>query len=148
MSHTDTRYFDEEQDISPKYLKVVRGKELNIRLAGEICSPRNMLYTAYQQAHGAVREIVNQTITYNEEYSKLREDYCKNDLLARYNGNIIAFEAQRGYGKTQTMMSFSYLLDQLKEIDGMPTRFVVLPMIAPSALEEKQNLLWKHRAIQ
>ena len=134
--------------VEGKYVKIVQGKELNIRLASEIAAPGNLLYPAYQQARKAVMEIVEQTINFLDEL-KENETPCQvNELLARYNGNIIAFEAQRGYGKTQTMLSFSSLLDKTcKEptdssscIKGM--RFIVLPMIAPSAMEEDQKLLY------
>ena len=130
-----------------KYVKIVQGKELNIRLASEIATPGNLLYPAYQQAMKALQEIVNQTKSFLDEL-KGNEAPCHiNDLLARYNGNIIAFEAQRGYGKTQTMLSFSSLLEKSNKNAVSSScfndvRFVVLPMIAPSAMEEDQKLLY------
>lgn len=160
-----------------KYVKIIEGKELNIRLAEEITSRRSLFYSAFQQARDALEMIVNQTRTFYEdgEYKCLVEGY-DDDCLSLYNGSIIAFEAQRGYGKTQTMLSFSHWMENLHapfvrgcrhrgcgeqlpcacdhrkastcydadEKDActnMPL-FVVLPMIAPSAFEEKQNLLY------
>ena len=39
--------------VEGKYVKIVQGKELNIRLASEIAAPGNLLYPAYQQARKA-----------------------------------------------------------------------------------------------
>lgn len=163
-------------EMQEKYLKVIEGRELNIRLANEISSPDNLFYPAFLQGMTALREIVLQTRTfYQEGNAECLLKGFDNDSLSLYNGNIIAFEAQRGYGKTQTMLSFSHYLKRIsgvykqdceywkcgarrntyvedkKELsifresaDNSTTcipRFIVLPMIAPSALEEKQKLL-------
>ena len=58
---------DNGHAVEGKYVKIVQGKELNIRLASEIAASGNLLYPAYQQAMKALQEIVKQTGNFLDE---------------------------------------------------------------------------------
>ena len=92
----------------------------------------------------------------------INDDYLDEKLFS-YSSNVIGFSGERGYGKTRTMLSFAHILkkelgshyhslehkqwdylagfsdDDCKMLEN--TRFIVIPPISPSVLEEKQNIL-------
>lgn len=132
-------------------LKIVKGHELNIHVSSEISCEQSFMNPAYRQAIRALMEIVRQT----SNFHKLRQSANTTELsnlLFQYSTNVIAFTAQRGGGKTRTMLSFSKILstpeDQsycrnsfLNEYDRNwlnNCRFYSMSPISPSAIESSK----------
>jgi len=145
-----------------RIIEIQQGYELSIHVADDIWNDKAFMYGAYCQAINAVRYIVEQTrIFYNGTSNRKSKENQEelSDRLFGYGGNIIAFAAQRGGGKTSTMLSFSRMLKQSKDESISDSssckrngavchedilkkcRFYVLPPIAPSALKERQSVL-------
>lgn len=132
-------------------LKIVKGHELNIHVSNEISCEQSFMNPAYRQATRALMEIVRQT----SNFHKLRQSATATELsnlLFQYSTNVIAFTAQRGGGKTRTMLSFSKILSTpenqsgyrnsfLKESDRNwlnNCRFYAMSPISPSAIESSK----------
>lgn len=147
---------------SEKILKVKQGEELKISLFDDIRNPSSFMYAAYRQAMYAVAGIDEQSVRFHDKWNNSAGRECDLfDAMFQYSSNIIAFAGPRGSGKTSTMLSFANLLgdgrlflpdllqreENVDFLSGERIRalekriFVRLPPIAPSILEEKQNIL-------
>lgn len=139
---------------SERILRIIEGHELGIYSSGEIADKSSFMYPAYRQAKAALSEIVDQTKRFHSATQNATEAEFTNHLF-QYGSNIIAFEAQRGGGKTCTMLSFSGILSKEYTInDGIPVlgeneeyslnslSFFTISPISPSALEGEQNILY------
>lgn len=92
-------------------LRVQKGSELSLRRLDEISSKESLMRPAYEQATRALVHILRMTRDFHEEFKTLgHNEYELNNLLFRYSGNLIAFAAQRGGGKTASMLSFANIL--------------------------------------
>lgn len=132
-------------------LKIVKGHELNIHVSNEISCENSFMNPAYRQATHALMEIVRQTSNFHKHRQSAGTVELSN-LLFQYSTNVIAFTAQRGGGKTRTMLSFSKILsttdDQsccrnsfLKDDDRNwlnSCRFYSMSPISPSAIESSK----------
>lgn len=146
FSHTDKRT-----------LSIQKGMELQVYVSTEISSQDSVMYQTYCQSIRALSGIVQQTKAFYEVYDKNQTSEERLDeLLFPFSSNIIAFTGPRGVGKTRTMLSISRKLQNgLDEKDALikrmdlktredltNARFVVIPPISPSVMEEKQNILY------
>lgn len=94
-------------------LQVQRGEELSLRRPEEICNEESIMRPSYEKAMRALMRIMLQTKRFhNDNNNKCRslDVYALENRLFSYSGNIIAFAASRGGGKTATMLSFSQIL--------------------------------------
>ena len=152
-------------------LKIQAGYELNLNVSTDISCGQSFMNPAYRQAEQAVQEIIRQTKRfhgYTQECgcrSSMKESL--DDLLFQFSGNIIAFVAPRGGGKTRTMLSFARCLKENGSkkdclvLDGTCTckdcdsskcnmcssnldncKFFTCTPISPATLEDKQNILY------
>lgn len=151
-----------------RILRIIKGGELNLQVSNDICCEQSFMNPAYRQATRALMQILHQTKSF---HAGMRSPLCDSEenigsRLFQYSGNVIAFMAKRGGGKTRTMLSFSHVLENPQEkiacpgshneCDGCnnsflkePDRnwlkrcsFIALPPIAPSSLEGQQNILY------
>lgn len=140
-----------------QFLEIIQGSELKIHASNQICRENSFMHVAYCQAVRAVAEVVRSTTDFHKATEKARTSAKMDDLLFRYSGNIVAFVAQRGAGKTQTMLSFSQILEgncnseeraweKILNEDACrrlsDCQFSVMAPIAPSSLEKNQNFLY------
>ena len=96
-------------------LQVQRGEELSLRRPEEICNEESIMRPSYEKAMRALMRIMLQTKRFhNDNNNKCRilDVYALENRLFSYSGNIIAFAASRGGGKTATMLSFSQILKE------------------------------------
>lgn len=146
-------------------IKIVKGQELNIHVSNDICCEQSYMNPAYRQATRALMEIIRQTSNFHK-ITETATDTELTNYLFQYSGNVIMFDAQRGGGKTRTMLSFANILSNhdermpystpqpeclkhrnsfLNELDQKrlsECRFLQMSPIAPSALEGTQNILY------
>ena len=147
-------------------LKVQRGEELNLHRLDKISDKESIMRPSYEKAMRALMRIMRQTKRFHMENQDGSDAYALENLLFGYNGNIIAFAATRGGGKTATMLSFSKILSEgfgigsvnsgvdnsfLNDLkcgweeqpDVWMTRCHFLPLtpVAPAVLEGEQNIL-------
>ena len=147
-------------------LKVQRGEELNLHRLDKISDKESIMRPSYEKAMRALMRITRQTKRFHMENQDGSDAYALENLLFGYNGNIIAFAATRGGGKTATMLSFSQILSEgfgigsvnsgvdnsfLNDLkcgweeqpDVWMTRCHFLPLtpVAPAVLEGEQNIL-------
>lgn len=147
-------------------LKVQRGEELNLHRLDEICDKESIMRPSYEKAMRALMRIMRQTKRFHMENQDGSDAYALENLLFGYSGNIIAFAAPRGGGKTATMLSFSEILakgfrtdtlapvvdnrflndmkcGQEEQPDAWMARCCFLPLtpVAPAVLEGEQNIL-------
>lgn len=147
-------------------LKVQRGEELNLHRLDEICDKESIMRPSYEKAMRALMRIMRQTKRFHMENQDSSDAYALENLLFGYSGNIIAFAAPRGGGKTATMLSFSEILakgfrtdtlapvvdnsflndmkcGQEEQPDAWMARCCFLPLtpVAPAVLEGEQNIL-------
>ena len=146
-------------------IKIVKGQELNIHVSNDICCEQSFMNPAYRQATRALMEIIRQTSNFHK-IAETATDTELTNYLFQYSGNVIMFDAQRGGGKTRTMLSFANILCNyhgempysalrpeclmhrnsfLNELDQKrlsECRFLQMSPIAPSALEGTQNILY------
>lgn len=129
-------------------IKVVVGEEYQVKISKEPVL-ENFFYEAYQDAAGEVKEIIQDTESFYENYYNNKA--FRNPALD-YSNNIIAFNGDRGQGKSSAMLSFSNFLEHCTEgknkdfFDGIDrriaqARYLVLPRIDPTKFEEKENIL-------
>lgn len=142
--------------IPQKILTVQRGKELEVHVSDDLCREASFMNQAYRQALHAVAGVVQRT----NEYHRLARypGFSEDDALSSFGSNVIAFSAQRGCGKTSTMLSFSRVLAKMDadtlmdenhrflsekdRTDLSGAFFHVLSPVSPSVLEEQQNILY------
>lgn len=151
-------------------LQVQRGEELSLHRLEEICDKKSIMRLSYEKAMRALMRIMRRTKRFHKD-NKHNNDgadiYALENLLFGYSGNIIAFAAPRGGGKTATMLSFSKILnegfgkhsvygnmdnsflnDMRCEKEERPETwmarscFMPLTPIAPAVLEGEQNILY------
>lgn len=147
-------------------LKVQRGEELNLHRLDKISDKESIMRPSYEKAMRALMRIMRQTKRFHLENHDSSDAYALENLLFGYSGNIIAFAAPRGGGKTATMLSFSEILakgfstntlapvvdnrflndmkcEQEEQPDAWMARCCFLPLtpVAPAVLEGKQNIL-------
>lgn len=143
---------------SRKILTVRRGEELKVHVSDELCKETSFMNHAYRQALRAVAGIVQRTGEYHDKEQSRCSEYSADDELLAFGSNVVAFSAQRGCGKTSTMLSFSQTLGKMdakmlrdenhrflskEDRDGLShVRFHVLAPVSPSVLEEQQNILY------
>ena len=152
-----------------KYVLRVRcGDELSLHRPEEICNEESIMRPSYEKAMRALMRIMRQTKRFHEENEHGDADiYALENRLFGYSGNVIAFAASRGGGKTATMLSFSKILhegfgkhkvdnsflnDMTHEKEGVSKdhpadwmarcSFIPLTPIAPAVLEGDQNILY------
>ena len=150
-------------------LQIERGEELSLHRMDEICDKESIMRPSYEKAMRALVRIMRQTNRFHKD-NRDNEDgsdaYALENLLFGYSGNIIAFAAPRGGGKTATMLSFSKILakgfrpdtlvpvvdnrflndmkcGQEEQPDAWLARCCFLPLtpVAPAVLEGEQNIL-------
>lgn len=142
--------------IPQKILTIQRGKELEVHVSDDLCKAASFMNQAYRQALRAVAGVVQRT----NEYHRLARypGFSEDDALSSFGSNVIAFSAQRGCGKTSTMLSFSRVLAKMDadtlmdenhrflsekdRTDLSGAFFHVLSPVSPSVLEEQQNILY------
>ena len=147
-------------------LKVQRGEELNLHRLDEICDKESIMRPSYEKAMRALMRIMRQTKRFHMDNQGGSDAYALENLLFGYSGNIIAFAAPRGGGKTATMLSFSKILEKGFQTDTIAPvvdnsflndmkcgpeeqpddwmarcRFLPLTPVAPAVLEGEQNIL-------
>lgn len=147
-------------------LKVQRGEELNLHRLDKISDKESIMRPSYEKAMRALMRIMRQTKRFHLENHDSLDAYALENLLFGYSGNIIAFAAPRGGGKTATMLSFSEILakgfstntlapvvdnrflndmkcEQEEQPDAWMARCCFLPLtpVAPAVLEGEQNIL-------
>lgn len=147
-------------------LKVQRGEELNLHRLDKISDKESIMRPSYEKAMRALMRIMRQTKRFHLENHDSSDAYALENLLFGYSGNIIAFAAPRGGGKTATMLSFSEILakgfstntlapvvdnrflndmkcEQEEQPDAWMARCCFLPLtpVAPAVLEGEQNIL-------
>lgn len=143
---------------SQKILTVRKGEELKVHVSDELCKESSFMNHAYRQALRAVAGIVQRTSEYHDEERKGCPRYSADDALLAFGSNVVAFSAQRGCGKTSTMLSFGQALEKMdarmlrdenhrflskRYQDGLSkVQFHVLTPVSPSVLEEQQNILY------
>ena len=143
---------------SQKILTVRKGEELKVHVSDELCKESSFMNHAYRQALRAVAGIVQRTSEYHDEERKECPRYSADDALLAFGSNVVAFSAQRGCGKTSTMLSFAQTLEKMdaKMLHDENHRFLskqyqdelskvqfhVLTPVSPSVLEEQQNILY------
>lgn len=86
-------------------IKVYIGQEYQVKVL-EQPDPNDLFYPAYQQAAKEVAEIVRDTMAHN----RLVDSEQKRTDATDYSNNIIAFNGDRGQGKSSAMLSFSKFL--------------------------------------
>ena len=157
----------EKNDNRTKYvLKVQRGEELSLYRLDKISDKESIMRPSYEKAMRALMRIMRQTKRFHMENQDNGDAYALENLLFGYSGNIIAFAAPRGGGKTATMLSFSQILSegfrkgsvnsdvdnsflndmkcgQEEQPDAWMARCCFLPLtsVAPSVLEGEHNIL-------
>lgn len=130
-------------------IKVYIGQEYQVKVL-EQPDPNDLFYPAYQQAAKEVAEIVRDTMAYN----RLVDGEQKRTAAIDYSNNIIAFNGDRGQGKSSAMLSFSKFLNNSscgsKEIDDLfkesidtisQSSFIILDRIDPTKFEKSENIL-------
>jgi len=146
----------ENARIPMKILKMRKGEELKVYVSKYLREETSLMNNSYRQALRAVAGIVERTDKFHLEASS--PDFALDDELLSFGSNVIAFSAERGCGKTSTMLSFSWMLESMdkrilnddnhvflakNDRDALENvRFHVLSPISPSVLEEKQNILY------
>lgn len=97
------------------YIDVIRGRELNVYVSGDMQQPENIMFPVYKQAIQALVGIVQQSQEFNTNCRRNRREFdvLEQERLFRYSSNIIAFSGQRGGGKTSTMLSFSRMIQSI-----------------------------------
>lgn len=149
-------------------LKVEKGDELSLRHLAKISPLDSVMRPAYEQAVRALMRILRDTDGFHNEYDELKGDPDElSDLLFWYCGNVIAFNASRGGGKTVSMRSFAQILRRgFVEREGSRRgysreyrvdntfltpedqawlercRFIPLTALEPAFLEQEQNILY------
>ena len=164
---TDTAKNDERKNY---ILKIRRGEELSLHRPEEICNEESIMRPSYEKAMRALMRIMYQTMRFHKEnecYDSDADIYELENRLFGYSGNIIAFSASRGGGKTATMLSFSKILqkgfgstgneapvdnsflndvkyEMVDQPDAWMARCTFIPLtpIAPAVLEGDQNILY------
>ena len=125
-----------------KTIIVKVGEEYQVKIA-DYPDQNDFFFPAYQQAAKELCEIIQDTITYHEDnQSQKKEDY---------SNNIIAFDGDRGQGKSSAMLSFSNFLKTKERIDVFfddkkdniisTSQFLVLQRIDPTKVENSENIL-------
>lgn len=130
-------------------IKVYIGQEYQVKVL-EQPDPNDLFYPAYQQAAKEVAEIVRDTMAYN----RLVDGEQKRTAAIDYSNNIIAFNGDRGQGKSSAMLSFSKFLNNSscgsKEINDLfkesidtisQSSFIILDRIDPTKFEKSENIL-------
>lgn len=102
------------------YIDVIRGRELNVYVSGDMQQPENIMFSVYKQAIQALVGIVQQSQEFNTNRRRNRREFdvLEQERLFRYSSNIIAFSGQRGGGKTSTMLSFSRMIQSIGREKG------------------------------
>lgn len=142
--------------IPQKILKIRKGEELKVYVSQDLCEETSIMCGIYRQTLRAVAGIVERTQEFHQ-HRKPSDRQLDEDLLS-FGSNVIAFSAQRGCGKTSTMLSVSWMLEGLnrktlnddnhqflsdKDREALSSaHFHVLSPISPSVLEEQQNILY------
>ena len=150
------------------FFRVKEGKEHDIFISESIHDETQFFYSEYQLALSALKGILNRRLKlhqdslnheYEEEFwrkgwrtgSKCFQPY--ESIFYGYSNNIIAFCAGRGQGKTSAMLSFTKALSKSGESGereplineepfySRPPRFLVLPAIDPTILEDKDTIM-------
>lgn len=93
-------------------LKVQRGEELSLHRLDKISDIESIMRPSYEKAMRALMQIVRQTKRFHTDNTNDSDVYALENLLFGYSGNIIAFAAPRGGGKTATMLSFTQILSE------------------------------------
>lgn len=141
----EVRY--EQMQQKDRELTLQKGSEQTIRITEDMDRESSFMYPAYSQARKAVLDVVRNTEQFH------REDLSRGNemdfALFRYANNVISFVGKKGAGKTQTMLSFSHSLvksgesERRKADDSLSQcRFYEMPPISPSALGEKNSILF------
>lgn len=149
-------------------LQVQRGKELSLQRLDDICNKESIMRPSYEMAMRALMRIMRRTKQFHKDHENKIEGldvFALENQLFGYSGNIIAFAAPRGGGKTATMLSFSKVLNEgfgkadcsvdnsflndMRCVKGESPEswmarccFVPMTPIAPAVLEGEQNILY------
>lgn len=153
-------------------LQVQRGEELSLHRLEEICNEESIMRPSYEKAMRALMQIMRRTKRFHEEndnQTEVSDIFSLETQLFGYSGNIIAFAAPRGGGKTATMLSFAKILNEgfgrhstfentdnsflnaeigeekekAKEDEWLRRcKFIPMAPIAPAVLEGEQNILY------
>ena len=125
-------------------IEITPGTEHGVKLI-RIEERENLFYDAFLQASEALAEILHSS----ETSGRNPASYGYPDFYG-YPNNLITFCGDRGQGKTSAMLSFARALNEGSPFDKFEggrfdgiknTRFVVMPAIDPTILEERQNIL-------
>ena len=125
-----------------KTIIVKVGEEYQVKIA-DYPDQNDFFFPAYQQAAKELCEIIQDTIFYHQDkHSQKKDDY---------SNNIIAFDGDRGQGKSSAMLSFSNFLKTKERIEVFfdngekdmisMSQFLVLQRIDPTKVENSENIL-------
>lgn len=139
----------------------IRKDEVYRTRVEDVTNDKQFFYPVYQQARDCLQTMVEYTNRFWKEQSgsHLSEAQRINPIRLRgYPNNIIAFSADRGYGKTSAMLSFSTALQAMgtrtdgysgkypkdpafwpQNLQGL--RFFALDPIDPTVLETKDSII-------
>lgn len=137
---------------------IQKGREHRAVLTPDrVNSPKEFFYNSYQDAKYQLREIVLASSQNKEDEKSSLSTKKRIELLHKYPGNVIAFCADRGRGKTTAMLSFSNALEMLGNSEnGNPSnfwgdipdkdqilgvRFEVMAPIDPASMENSESVL-------
>ncbi len=116
-------YSTDESGHKPKrrILEIQRGRELQVCTSDRIWREDAYSYPAYRQAMRAISGIMQRTQSFHWELSQYPDNKRKlDDSLFSYGSNVIAFSAERGGGKTRTMLSFAQSLARRNSLPFSP----------------------------
>lgn len=142
----------------------IRKDEVYRTRVEDVTDRTQFFYPVYEQARDCLKTMVDYTNRFWQEREGIVDDQDKEDnfnpiRLRGYPNNIIAFNADRGHGKTSAMLSFSTALQAIcsrsttdrndrtcKDKDFWPSdmrclRFFALEPIDPTVLENKDPII-------
>ena len=151
-------------------LQVQHREELSLHRCEEICNEESIMRPSYEKAMRALVRIMRRTKQFHDKYENKTADldaFTLENQLFGYSGNIIAFAAPRGGGKTTTMLSFSKILNEgfdrysaFEKTDNSflnamgdnekakpdewlrRCKFIPMTPVAPAVMEGGQNILY------
>ena len=148
------------------FFRVKEGKEHDIFISESIHDETQFFYSEYQLALSALKGILNRRLRLHQDSPNHEPGFWRKgwrtgskcfqpyeSIFYGYSNNIIAFCAGRGQGKTSAMLSFTKALSKSGETGereplineepfySKPPRFLVLPAIDPTILEDKDTIM-------
>ncbi len=146
--------------ISKQMLKIQKGTELQVFISDDIGEEGAYSFHSYRQAMRAIAGIAGRNQRFHATIPSRAPEEKIDEALFSFGSNVIAFAAERGGGKTRTMLSISKFLEE-QRVDQLSKQndeygflakedrdalkhasFYALPPVSPSVIEEKQDILY------